>query len=386
MATLPKYLATHSFMTKVFMLSVIASSSAQTVCATGFVMDTFCIQRGTLLDNPSVPSLETGQGPQLHSYHCLLDVPQCTNSGYELLEEVPLAGSTTHCRILRFDSAGNEMLLAFGRARGRPQARGTTCTTCTGTEADEERGLQATVYGTISDAGTNPPTFAVTSIRPASEACNGTVYVPTTRNCGAGGLLSLFRAHGALMLCSWGFLLPLGVTIALAGRHRDPLWFKVHRGCNMLGLGLALVGWIIALTNFTVFSSGGTRSSYAHAVCGCLVMSLGLLQPLNALIRPHKEKGVARSVVRLAWEVWHKTSGYLAVFLSIGTIALGTRIISTNNQTFQVSFAVAWGLVLAVGLYLKCVDAKKMPAEHTVKKPVSAVPEGVEQPSNDTDL
>ena len=38
------------------------------------------------------------------------------------------------------------------------------------------------------------------------------------------------------MLASWGFLLPLGVCIALTGRHRDPLWFKVRLRLRTLAL------------------------------------------------------------------------------------------------------------------------------------------------------
>ena len=331
-------------------------SSAQTVCVTGFIMDTFCIERGTLLDDPGSRALIDGEGPQKHTYHCLLDVSQCVNSGFELLE-APLAGSDTYCRILRFTAIDG--LLSFFRARGRA---GGGCTTCTGTSGDELMGPSATVYGTISDASTNPPTMTVTMIRPPEEPCDpslGEPYVPAVRNCASSELLPLFRLHGALMLCSWGFLLPLGVTIAMSGRHRDPLWFKVHRGVNYLGLLLALIGWAIALDNFTVLDTPdhGT-TAHNHAVIGCAVMALGLLQPLNALLRPHKTKGEARSMGRLAWEVWHKGSGYAALILSIATISLGTKIISADNKKYQVSYAVLWAIVVCAGVYLKCVDKR----------------------------
>lgn len=337
-------------------------ASAQTVCYTGFVMDTFCIERGTLLDNGALRSLEDGEGPQWHSYHCLLDVPQCYNGGYEMLAP-PLEGSTTHCRVLQMasapgSSAGADMLLAFFRAHGRPGA----CSTCTGTLGDETQGPRATVYGTIVDDTTSPPTLELTDIRPASEACNTTVYVPTGDvNCNSAELLPLFRMHGALMLSSWGALLPLGVAISLTGRHREPLWFRLHVGCQMLGLALALAGWLLALTQFSVFSSGATGASFAHACMGCVVMSLGLLQPINAAIRPHKDKSTAgRTARRAAWELWHKGSGYVAVLLSIFTIALGTRIISADNGAFQLTFGLLWLLPLSVGFYLKAVDAKRV--------------------------
>ena len=38
------------------------------VCVVGYVMDTFCIERGTLLDNPALKTLER---PDAHSVHCL---------------------------------------------------------------------------------------------------------------------------------------------------------------------------------------------------------------------------------------------------------------------------------------------------------------------------
>ena len=50
-----------------------------------------------------------GEGPQLHSYHCLLDVAQCIANGFEMLEAPQPDNPTTYCRILRFDEAGDQM-------------------------------------------------------------------------------------------------------------------------------------------------------------------------------------------------------------------------------------------------------------------------------------
>ena len=35
--------------------------------------------------------------------------------------------------------------------------------------------------------------------------------------------------HGVLMALSWGFFLQWGAFIARYFRHKDPLWFKLHR-------------------------------------------------------------------------------------------------------------------------------------------------------------
>ena len=44
----------------------------------------------------------------------------------------------------------------------------------------------------------------------------------------------------------------------------------------------------------------------------------GVLQPVNALLRPHAPATKAeRTATRLAWEVYHKGSGYLAVVLAL---------------------------------------------------------------------
>jgi hypothetical protein len=52
------------------------------ICVEGFVMDFFCINRGTLLDAPDVVTL---QDPQLHSLHCLIDVPSCVSTDFNVL-------------------------------------------------------------------------------------------------------------------------------------------------------------------------------------------------------------------------------------------------------------------------------------------------------------
>ena len=45
-------------------------ASAHDVCFKGYVMDSYCIKRGHLLDHPGVRTLER---PGIHSVHCLVD-------------------------------------------------------------------------------------------------------------------------------------------------------------------------------------------------------------------------------------------------------------------------------------------------------------------------
>ncbi|KAI8895356.1 hypothetical protein BC833DRAFT_601547 [Globomyces pollinis-pini] len=58
------------------------TTTGKVVTVSGFVMDNLCIDRGTLLDNPSVTTL---LNPEMHSIHCLVDVKSCVDSEYTLL-------------------------------------------------------------------------------------------------------------------------------------------------------------------------------------------------------------------------------------------------------------------------------------------------------------
>lgn len=132
------------------------------------------------------------------------------------------------------------------------------------------------------------------------------------------------RNHGALMLVSWGFLLPAGAIIGRFYKHRSPIWFHLHRGIQVLGLILAVAGWVVALQELGPFGGdAATNKVKVHGAIGCTVMTVGLLQPLNAFIRPHK--GAKH---RCAWEILHKGSGWCAIFLSIAVISLGISIIA----------------------------------------------------------
>jgi len=179
-------------------------------------------------------------------------------------------------------------------------------------------------------------------------------------------------AHAILMLLGWGFLLPSGTLMAKYFKHRpDGMWFKLHRGIQTLGLLLALLGWIIALVNFNVFKDYGLVN-YQHGICGMTVMILGLLQPLNALLRPHGPESPSdeKSKKRVVWELWHKTSGWVAVGLAIPTIALGTMTLAQpKDQTmFQVGYGVGCGGALLLLIAFIFYDKKNYEQEHEEQK------------------
>lgn len=127
------------------------------VCVAGYIMDTFCISNGILMDNPTVSTLSS-DGPSTHSVHCLVDMPPCMGSPYEVLTELE---DGSYGRAWRAES--NDLLLTHVKANG-------VCDTCDSGNSEENgdivKGYQATVVGTVvalSD-GEIPPVVKLTSV------------------------------------------------------------------------------------------------------------------------------------------------------------------------------------------------------------------------------
>jgi hypothetical protein len=325
------------------------------VCFDGYVMDNYCINRNFLLD---APKLDTLSNPAAHSLHCLVDPGVCYKSGFEMLQD-PIGESLVHCRAYELDSTGNTMALELARSLGSP----TGCRTCTGDAATGlKKGFRATVHGTIS-ALTSPPTIAVTGVFQTGTACPGgaAFTVPSDTMCSGGDKVQWHIAHGVCMLLSWGLLLPFGVISARLLKHKGAVWFKIHRAVQSTGLLLAVTGWVIALTHFNVFD-GGVAKSLLHGGLGMLTMVLGVLQPLNAFLRPHPAPaGEPVPFRRQAWEHLHKKGGYFAVGSGLVTVALGVTVIGSDlTPFFAVAFACTLTLLVCYVLWIRGDKAKGM--------------------------
>lgn len=110
-------------------------------------------------------------------------------------------------------------------------------------------------------------------------------------------------------------------------------------------------------------------------------MVIGLLQPLNAVVRPHKEKDGKHSRQRVAWEIVHKGGGWLALILAAVTIAMGClkfeRLSGAHlpgaGLGIGVSYAVVTAVLLAAVLLSKATAAKagkvaKMPSTSSLPR------------------
>jgi len=105
---------------------------APEICYTGYVMDTYCIDRGTLFDSYLTDTLEE---PNRHSIHCLVDVDRCVTSGFQILMDDPNDGGQ-HCRVFDLDEQGTNRLVDLARSTGEAGY----CETCSGSTGAQVRG------------------------------------------------------------------------------------------------------------------------------------------------------------------------------------------------------------------------------------------------------
>jgi DOMON domain len=121
-----------------------------------FLQDYFCIARGTLFDNPNVTTLSL-EGPPIHSVHCLIDVPDCVASPFEILIPPLPDNPDMYQRGWRLDDESKELVVALAKSSG-------ICGGCA--NATIKRGFYVSLTATLQDVGTadSPPTITATNI------------------------------------------------------------------------------------------------------------------------------------------------------------------------------------------------------------------------------
>jgi hypothetical protein len=112
------------------------------ICTNGYVMDYFCIKRGMLFDNPTIATLGP-DGPSSHSVHCLIDVPICVNSPFEIVHEISDGdGEERYGRAWRVTN--NKKIVDHAKKVG-------ACDD--GCNGEQEKGLRITIIGEIVNLG-----------------------------------------------------------------------------------------------------------------------------------------------------------------------------------------------------------------------------------------
>ena len=141
---------------------------------------------------------------------------------------------------------------------------------------------------------------------------------------------------------------------------------------------MQLTGWFafVYLAALVEFGPpyGRTNRALAHLVLGNVVTALGVLQPVNAIFRPHHGEQW-----RWHWELMHKSMGWLALLLSMPTIVIGILLLEDQSGSYFptigvgcfVAYASVCGLLVAVAA---AALLSKRPGSHSTA-PVESPPE-----------
>lgn len=118
-------------------------------------MDKFCIDAIDMIDN----GREALKEPFTHSVHCLVDVPMCYNTHFEVLTD-PATTDAKYTRGYRLTETSKQSVLQLARSVG-------SCSTCVnGYDSSKlENGFRAVMNATVlelsTDGGSGPPLIMV---------------------------------------------------------------------------------------------------------------------------------------------------------------------------------------------------------------------------------
>ena len=162
---------------------------------------------------------------------------------------------------------------------------------------------------------------------------------------GASTTPTTLKAHGVVMFIAWGLLAPCGVLLARYTRAVWPsavpaFWFRAHWMTQSAALAASIIGFSIGVAA----AWGSVPFAHPHTALGLAFFILGMLQPINALVRPHKPApGEATTWLRAVWEFIHKGSGVAVLVMSAANIVIG--VLYYNGSA---ALAGAYGGVVAV--------------------------------------
>ncbi|GBG83640.1 hypothetical protein CBR_g37443 [Chara braunii] len=157
---------------------------------------------------------------------------------------------------------------------------------------------------------------------------------------GDGASRGVKNIHGAFGILSYGIIIPLGVIVA---RHLRPGWedwFDTHRGMQVVGFILGVIGFSLGL--MLGHRSKGEEHK-RHRSVGITIIVFTALQVMALIFRPGKEHEW-----RNCWSLYHHGIGYLVVLLGVIQIFNGFDILHV-----AVGWKVVYVLILVLILLLE---------------------------------
>lgn len=173
--------------------------------------------------------------------------------------------------------------------------------------------------------------------------------------------------HGVLNAISWGIMMPVGALIARyvkVFKVADPAWFYLHVSCQTTAYIIGLVGWGTGLKLGS--ESPGIQYS-SHRYIGITLFVFGTFQVLALLVRPQKDHKY-----RLYWNIYHHTTGYMVILLSIINIFKGFDILNPEKKWQRGYVAVIVILSISAAIlegFTWCIVLKRKKAAIVEKTP-----------------
>ncbi len=192
---------------------------------------------------------------------------------------------------------------------------------------------------------------------------------------GAGHAIAPWAAwHGRLMVLGWSVMLPAGILIARffkVWRRQDwpakldsVIWWRTHVLLQCAGVYVMTIGFLMAFGR----AHGASPLAVLHHRIGWVVVSIGWLQVMGGLFRGTKG-GPTDTVMRgdhydmtrrrVAFEIVHKTLGWIAMPLVIGGSLLGLRL-ADSPRWMPVLLCLWWAMLAVLFVRLqrsgRCID------------------------------
>lgn len=170
----------------------------------------------------------------------------------------------------------------------------------------------------------------------------------------------VLAVHGFMMFLAWGILLPAGVLAARYLKHvKGDGWYQFHVYLQYSGLAIVFLGFLFAVAELR-----GLTLSSLHVKLGMLAISLAVLQPVNAYIRPKKPgNGEEGPLKRVLWEYVHSIVGKCAILVGVAALITGMKLLGERygEENYGLTRAlIVWCLIGALmTIYLEYREKKR---------------------------
>ncbi|XP_008779703.2 cytochrome b561 and DOMON domain-containing protein At2g04850 [Phoenix dactylifera] len=184
---------------------------------------------------------------------------------------------------------------------------------------------------------------------PSDLASRATIDVVSTATEVGPAVPSWFRStHAVLNAASWGFLLPVGVTVARYLRQCTsvrPTWFYGHAAVQIVGFLFGTAGFSMGI----IMGRASPGVTYTlHRGLGVAAFVTGGLQAAALLFRPK-----TTNRFRKYWKSYHHFVGYGCVVLGVVNVFQGFEVMELGGSYWKLGYCLVLSTLVGVCVALE---------------------------------